>query len=444
MSTIAFCMLSLTGHLNPSFTIAERLKERGHRIFYLSIPDWIDMGHSFADHIRSLGFGVVALAPQAQEDYRAGDRKSFNSYFSTMEGDVQLFVEEFHPSLFVVDALLPPIALKSYELGIPTAMLSVVLPRRRGRFRPPLLTTIIPSGTYCSRMKIAAAWQRSEFYRHIAAVLCRLRGKRNLYQLTKKMAKRVKYAREQIHYDTVFSPELGMPELITCTPDFDFPVADDNYHYIGFSVDLKRDQTASVPFPWGRIVVDAPLIFCTLGSESVNFTHSRRFFQTVIDAFAAEPEWQLVMAVGNRIETKEFQRVPANVILVNWAPHLEILKRSSLMINHGGLGTVKECILSGVPMIVFPSTSDQPGNAARVVYHGLGIAGNIGKISAPQLREMIKSMLHEPSYKVRTERMGQKFSQMETADKGVEIIEKLIAANSARDSDRVNTKERIA
>jgi len=168
-------------------------------------------------------------------------------------------------------------------------------------------------------------------------------------------------------------------------------------------------------------------VFCTLGSESANLAHSRQFFEKVIEAFAAKPEWQLVVAISDRMQTSEFCNVPANVVLVNWAPHLEILKRAAVMINHGGLGTVKECILSSVPMIVFPSTSDQPGNAARIVYHGLGLMGEIGKVNALQLRTMVQTVLEDPCFKERTQAMGDKFREMDDCQRGVEIVEDLIS-----------------
>jgi MGT family glycosyltransferase len=329
------------------------------------------------------------------------------------------------------------VALKAYELGIPAAMLSVVLPRRRGPLRPPLLTTIIPGETPFFRMKIAAAWYRNAWGKLVNGTLCRLHGKRDVDQLTRQIAKRVNYDGTCIRYDTVFSPELGLPELIVCAPDFDFPhrATPSHYHYIGSSVELARDrQSPDTSFPWEQIAADKPLIFCTLGSESSNFKHGQRFFQTVIDAFAAKPEWQLVMAISRQMEASVFHGLAPNTLLVNWAPHLEILKRASLMINHGGLGTVKECILSGVPMLVFPTTSDQPGNAARVVYHKLGMMGDIGKVTAEQIRSMVQAMLEDSSYRERTEAMGRKFKEMDAGNKGVEFVEDLLASRASTPS----------
>src|SRR5580692_4466296 len=56
-----------------------------------------------------------------------------------------------------------------------------------------------------------------------------------------------------------------------------------------------------------------------------------------------------------------------NVTVFKWAPQVEVLQLSAIAIIHGGLGTVKECIYHGVPMIVLPDGYDQPANAARIV-----------------------------------------------------------------------------
>lgn len=82
-------------------------------------------------------------------------------------------------------------------------------------------------------------------------------------------------------------------------------------------------------------------------------------------------------------------------------------------------------------MLVFPSTSDQPGNAARIVYHGLGLAGEIGKVDAQQLRTMVQTVLEDPSFKERTQTMRERFQEMADCQKGVEIVESLIAAHAA-------------
>jgi UDP:flavonoid glycosyltransferase YjiC (YdhE family) len=93
------------------------------------------------------------------------------------------------------------------------------------------------------------------------------------------------------------------------------------------------------------------------------------------------------------------------------------------MITNGGLGTIKECILSGVPMIVFPGDFEQPGNAARVVYHGIGLMGDYQRASAEQIRSMIDRINNNAAFKSKIETMKDKFIEMENAELSIKIIE---------------------
>jgi zeaxanthin glucosyltransferase len=53
------------------------------------------------------------------------------------------------------------------------------------------------------------------------------------------------------------------------------------------------------------------------------------------------------------------------------------------MINHGGMGSIKECLQANVKMLSYPLNpkTDQKGNAVRVKALGFGLKGDIKKDS---------------------------------------------------------------
>jgi UDP:flavonoid glycosyltransferase YjiC (YdhE family) len=55
---------------------------------------------------------------------------------------------------------------------------------------------------------------------------------------------------------------------------------------------------------------------------------------------------------------------------------------------------------------------DQPGNAARVVYHHLGLAGDIQSVSPEQISAMIECVTGDPTFRER----ALQFSQSLRAD----------------------------
>jgi len=58
--------------------------------------------------------------------------------------------------------------------------------------------------------------------------------------------------------------------------------------------------------------------------------------------------------------------------VVGRVDQLEVLHRAKLMITHGGLNSVQECIVTETPMIVIPLKHDQHFVASRIEKLGLG------------------------------------------------------------------------
>jgi UDP:flavonoid glycosyltransferase YjiC (YdhE family) len=141
---------------------------------------------------------------------------------------------------------------------------------------------------------------------------------------------------------------------------------------------------------------------------------------------ALRPDWQLVLGTGANLSVTDFHSIPSNALLVNFVPQLEMLKRASIMITHGGFNSIKECIFFGVPMIVFPIIRDHPAITARVVYHGLGLRGNLQNASVEQIHQLIKRIDQDPSFKTRVEAMGREFRRIEELESASQIIQAVV------------------
>lgn len=80
------------------------------------------------------------------------------------------------------------------------------------------------------------------------------------------------------------------------------------------------------------------------------------------------------------------------VLLLDWAPQLAILRHRSIRmaILHGGINGVQEALHNKVLIIVLSFFGEQHGNAARVVYHGLGVELDHRDITGTQVAESIR------------------------------------------------------
>jgi UDP:flavonoid glycosyltransferase YjiC (YdhE family) len=79
--------------------------------------------------------------------------------------------------------------------------------------------------------------------------------------------------------------------------------------------------------------------------------------------------------------------------------------KADAVICHGGLSTVRESFLAGVPMIICPRAFDQAGNAKRVEELGAGIT--LDNNRPETLRRAVRLMLSVPSYRENSFRIGQ-------------------------------------
>jgi MGT family glycosyltransferase len=113
---------------------------------------------------------------------------------------------------------------------------------------------------------------------------------------------------------------------------------------------------------------DGPLLFVSLGTI---FNDQAAFFLACLDAFAGT-RWQVVLAVGDRVDLDAIGPVPANASVHRRVAQLDVLSRASVFITHGGMNSTMEGILAGVPLVVVPQQEEQAVTAERVSELGLG------------------------------------------------------------------------
>jgi UDP:flavonoid glycosyltransferase YjiC (YdhE family) len=367
MATIVYAMLNESGHLIPTFKLSRTLKTHGHRIIYLT-------DRHLQSYVDAQGFECLAIVNEVLQEQSSDvlGLDGANEKLLALRRRTVRIIEELNADLFIVDAFLPASAWVAVEAGFPSILLNTNLESH--------LPKTLLSNALTIRDEFGAAESR----------------------------------------------RLKVPEIILCPKDLDFPHTIKEFgrqYYAEPSVDLDRSEP---PFDWSRIDPSSPLIYCSLGTQSYLYGRGNDLLQRVVDAMAANPRWQMVISIGHSFEKHAFKEVPPNVFLVDWAPQVELLKRSDIMITHGGLGTVKECISLGVPMIVIPLIRDQPHNAARVVYHGLGLRGDVRSVTPDQINTLIEHIYAVPTFKQKIETMRQKFRKAEAEQKSVKIIEKAL------------------
>lgn len=226
--------------------------------------------------------------------------------------------------------------------------------------------------------------------------------------------------------DKALVPIVRMPYLTMNPEIFEFPrsVPSPLVHYIEPCISLERPAP---PFDFDRLRPDRLLAYASLGSISSN----RRFYEVVLETFRRLPEWQLVLSVGKLHAPESFRDIPPDAILVQYAPQLQLLERARLFISHGGMGSVKESVYFGVPTLLFPVGADQPGNSARMAFHGLGVRGDLQSVTPEKLLHLIDGVEHSPEIRSRLARFSKVYRNLDEERPGLRWIEEQIARNRA-------------
>jgi zeaxanthin glucosyltransferase len=233
-----------------------------------------------------------------------------------------------------------------------------------------------------------------------------------------------------------------LPVLSLHAVEFDFPHAPPAHvRYVGPMVLGDRLDTADDGAGRGRL--DAilarrraggatqTLIYAGFGSAfSTDLAFLRRLFACVVD----RPGWELVVSLGRGALPPDLGPLPERVHVFPWVPQLSVLAAADVVVTHGGVNTIDECVLNGVPTLVYCGwETDMGGTTARVVYHGIGLAGDRRRDSTDDIRRLVDRLIDEPGFRQRMDVLRARYEAYASgrvAEREVDAI--LVAARGHR------------
>lgn len=196
---------------------------------------------------------------------------------------------------------------------------------------------------------------------------------------------------------------LGNPQelnLVFTSREFQMggDVFTDEYAFVGPTIaELPDDGN----FPFDHLD-GRPLLLISMGTM---FNDEVDLYHDCFEAFAGT-DFQVVMAVGQRLDAARLARPPDNFIVAGHVPQIALLRRAALFITHGGINSAQEAMVCGVPMIVLPQAADHFVVAQRVEAVGAGVVLHRPLATAARLSEMAGQVLGEASFQQRSARIG--------------------------------------
>ncbi|SIN70964.1 UDP:flavonoid glycosyltransferase YjiC, YdhE family [Singulisphaera sp. GP187] len=412
-----------------AIALAKRLRQRGHAVWIISTPDVEEMvraeeiefrpvlaglfpSGSFAAELRSIA--ALSWFAKLREGRRLTRvyRSILNRMLASRDNEIDQAFDRIDPDLVLSYSDVPTLVvapLVALRRGLRCAYVTPLFYSYRGPASPPMRVGLVPRPGFWSGWAVRWAWTqfltKRNAFRQIDIVL----GLDvNLPQLVRQLAPPKTGAGHPVHWDCFLAPKLSLPEFFLAPRELEFdfePRAES--HWLGWCFDADR---AEPDVPSDPIDRSRPLVYCAMGTQFLSFVPAprrRAFLQAVIDAFAARPHLQLALATGGALEQQDVLEVNApGAIVRERLPQLQMLNHAKLMITHCGLHSLMECAARGVPMIAFPLGFDQFGNAARVVYHGLGLRGDFRRATAESIGRLIDEVLADEAMSQRCEAMA--------------------------------------
>ena len=167
---------------------------------------------------------------------------------------------------------------------------------------------------------------------------------------------------------------------------------------------------------------EQPLV---LIAPSTAHDSENRLVRAALAAFAAEPV--RVVATTNRVVPQRPIEVPPNAVLVDWLSYSQLMPLASLVVSHGGHGTVARALGAGAPVLICPITGDMSETAMRVDWAGAGLSLPWRLCRPGPLRWAARRLLAEPSFAARAGEIAAWGRANDGARRGAELVEALAA-----------------
>jgi UDP:flavonoid glycosyltransferase YjiC (YdhE family) len=117
-------------------------------------------------------------------------------------------------------------------------------------------------------------------------------------------------------------------------------------------------------------------------------------------------------------------KAPKGVTLLPSAPHDAVMKEMSLVITHGGHGTVSRALRNGLPMLLMPMGRDQNDIALRVEARGAGLTLP-PEASEAEIAAALARLTKESRFALAARRLQGAMAREITSERLVEEIEEI-------------------
>ena len=447
MARVLLAVWPYTGHVYPNIALAEALRARGHEVaFYTgAMARPVVESEGFAclpfqhvalgierivgqpDTDRKDGWNTALLYDRLTEHYTAAfDQGAFTRarrmqamYHEWILGtvpqqvrDLEGILADWKPDVIVCDPFMwGPILVLHETRSIPVAVFSYfagcLLP---GPNVPPFALGLPrPRHRWTRALVKLLELGKNLFFLDLRREANRVRQEHGLKPLTTSI---MEFAGRMPLY------------LVASVPEFDYERCDlpPSVHYVGPCL-WDKPQREPAPAWLDELSQDRAVVYVTEGTAHVR---APILLRAASHGLAHRP-MQVIMTTGWHRDPEKLDLGPgaANIRVQHWVPHSDLFPKASVVVTHGGSGTVLSALQAGLPLVIVPMQWDHLENAQRVVEAGAGLQLRPGQCTPERLRAAVDRVLNEPAFRQNARRLSAALQRHTGAERAATLLENL-------------------
>ena len=387
-----FTSLAGLGHFHPLVPAARALEAEGHVVVFATAP-------SFHRTVEGSGFRVVSAGFDRERD--GSDER-----FARLQGELETVSPEGpERTLFRIRNLFAGLYAEWMVrdlLAVATDWKPDVIVREVAEFGGCIAAEVlgIPHASVRSNTMLSSGSAR-----HLVAE--QMTGLREVYNLEPDPDAEMLFRYLHLAFEPPGFSDPAQPPIRTAHL----------LRPVSFS-----DSGEEVLPTWVRHLPDRPTVYATLGT--VFNTRTPGLFEAILEGLREEPV-NLILTIGRDRHPSDFGLQPDDVHIERYIPQSLLLPHCDLVITHAGFSTVAATLSHGLPMVTIPIDADQPVNAQRCTALGVAEVIEYGHRTPESIRESVRTVLDNPSYRLSAERIRDQTAALPGPDHAAAILERL-------------------
>jgi MGT family glycosyltransferase len=375
MSKVLMVNGNVHGHINPTLPLVKELVKRGEEVFYFSTSEFKQKIEAADAEFIEYGSGLA--------DFFNGFKPNGNHPFYTLI--------EF---ILKMDQVVVPLVLKKisnikFDYMIHDSMFG----------GGSILSKILSLPAICSctsfamnNLPMPSHMFQPGFHPQLDNFSKELETAKKDWEVNDLNIMDIFFKKESLNL--VYTSRLFQPQADSF---------DDSFKFVGPSITERNEE---MDFPLEELK-GYKVVYISMGTIN---NDCLEFYKKCLAAFAGE-NMKVVLSVGKKVDISSFQNIPANFIIKEYLPQLEVLKISDIFVSHGGLNSVSEALYFGVPVIAIPQANDQPMVTRQLVNLGAGIGLKNEEVTPELLRDSVNKALSDKSFRMMSRKVGESFKE---------------------------------